>query len=51
MVALGAWSGKSKATDKRFASTWAMTWKFRGGKVWFYEAYEDTAQIARAFRA
>jgi len=50
VVAMGAWSGKAKATGKPFACTWSMTWKFRGGKVAFYEAYEDTAILAPAFR-
>ena len=51
VIALGAWAGKAKATGKPFASTWSMTWKFRGGKVSFYEAFEDTAVMAPAFRA
>ena len=49
VVAIGRWAGAAKPAGKPFASTWAMTWKFRDGKVYFYEAYEDTAVIARAF--
>jgi hypothetical protein len=50
VVALGRWAGTAKNTGKPYTSTWAMTWKLRGGKVYFYEAYEDTAAMAPAFR-
>jgi len=50
VVAIGRWAGKAKPTGKPFASTWAMTWRFRDGKVYFYEAYEDIDVIATAFR-
>jgi ketosteroid isomerase-like protein len=50
VVALGKWAGVAKPTGKPFASTWAMTWKLKDGKVWFYEALEDTDAIAQAFR-
>jgi len=50
VVAIGRWAGHAKPTGKPYASTWAMTWKFAGGKVSFYEAYEDTDVIAAAFR-
>jgi ketosteroid isomerase-like protein len=49
VVAIGRWSGTARSTGKPFESTWSMTWKFRDGKVWYYEAFEDTAVIAKAF--
>jgi len=50
VVALGQWAAIARATGKPFASSWAMTWKFKDGKVDFYEALEDTSVIAKAFR-
>jgi ketosteroid isomerase-like protein len=50
VVALGRWGGVAKSTGKPFSSAWSMTWKLRDGKVYFYEAFEDTASIAKAFR-
>jgi ketosteroid isomerase-like protein len=49
VVAMGRWAGTAKPTGKPYASTWSMTWKLKDGKVYFYEAYEDTAVIAEAF--
>jgi ketosteroid isomerase-like protein len=49
VVAIGRWAGTAKPTGKPFASTWSMTWKLKDGKVYFYEAFEDTAVIAGAF--
>jgi ketosteroid isomerase-like protein len=50
VVALGVWAGVARRTGKPFDSSWAMIWKLRDGKVWFYEALEDTDTIAEAFR-
>ena len=50
VVALGKWAAVARPTGKPFASSWAMTWKLKDGKVWFYEALEDTDTIAQAFR-
>jgi ketosteroid isomerase-like protein len=50
VVALGTWAAVARNTGKPFATSWAMTWKLRDGKVWFYEALEDTDTIAQAFR-
>ena len=49
VVALGYWEGRSKAADQPFASNWAMVWKFRDGKVCFYQSYMDTSEVAKAF--
>ncbi len=51
VVALGHWDCIAKPTGEPFASDWAMTWKFRGDKVCFFQAYLDTAEVARGFNA
>jgi uncharacterized protein len=50
VVALGRWGGAAKPTGKPFTSSWAMVWKLSDGKVVFYEAFEDSATIAKALR-
>lgn len=50
VVAMGAWGGVWKATGKAFACDWSMTWKLRDGKVYFYQAFFDTATVSRPFR-
>ncbi len=49
VVALGFWSGKSKTAGKVFSSDWSMTWKFRNGKVVYYQAFLDTSNLAKQF--
>ena len=48
VVALGRWGGTARATGKPFTSSWAMVWKLKDGKVSYYEAFEDSATIAKA---
>ena len=50
VVALGHWAGRAKKTGKPFESEWAMVWGFAGNKVKFYQAFEDTNALAKAFR-
>jgi uncharacterized protein len=50
VVALGHWAGRAKKTSKPFESEWAMVWTFAGTKVKFYQAFEDTNALAKAFR-
>jgi ketosteroid isomerase-like protein len=49
VVALGHWGGRAKKTNKPFESDWAMVWTFAGRKVKFYQAFEDTHALAKAF--
>ena len=51
VVALGTWGGRAQNTGRTFRAEWAMVWKFSGGKVVYYRAYEDTAAVAAACRA
>jgi ketosteroid isomerase-like protein len=50
VVALGFWSGKSKATGRPFSSDWAMVWKFRNGKAYYFQSFLDTSTLAKQFR-
>ena len=49
VVALGSSSGRSKALQKQFRSSFAMVFTLRGGKVVKFEEYVDTAAIAGAY--
>ena len=51
VIVLGRWSGRSKATGRRFDSAWAMAWTLQDGKVTGFRSYEDTEAVAAAFRA
>ena len=51
VVALGTFRARAKPTGKEFEEPWAMVWTFRGGKVVYYRAYEDTEAVASAFRS
>ena len=48
VIALGSWGGRAKRTGRSFRAEWAMVWKFSGGKVVYYRAYENTAAVAAA---
>jgi ketosteroid isomerase-like protein len=50
VVVFGHWGGRAKKTGKSFQTDWAMIWTFSGGKVQFYQAFEDTNAVAKAFR-
>ena len=41
---------ESKSTGRSFESEWAMAWTVMNGKVTSFQAYEDTAELARAFQ-
>ena len=46
VVAFGIYSGKGKKTGKTFDSKWAMSWRFKNGKVVYLQNYYDTAHVA-----
>ncbi len=50
VVALGEYSGRFKATGKRFSAPFAHVWTLRGGKVVKFQQYTDTLIVARAMR-
>lgn len=50
VVAIGEYSGKYKATGKRFRAPYVHVWKFKGGKVQTFEQHTDTAVVQRALR-
>ncbi len=51
VAAFGNWQGRVRKTQRTFSSDWAMLWRFRGGKIVFYQGYVDTAAEAAAHRA
>ena len=50
VVATGAWTGTARPTGRSFASDWAMVFAVREGRIASFRVFEDTAQIAAAFR-
>ena len=49
VVAFGRWGGRATSTGKPFESDWAMLWVFEGDKAKFFQGYEDTEAMAKAF--
>jgi ketosteroid isomerase-like protein len=49
VVAFGRFGGRAKPTGKAFEEDWAMLRVFEGDKVKFYQAYDDTAAVVKAF--
>ena len=50
VVALGEYSGRYKATGKKFSAPFAHVWTLRGGKVVRFRQYTDTLVVDRALR-
>lgn len=50
VIVLGHWRGESKSTGRSFESEWAMEWTLVNDKVTSFYAYEDTAELVKAFR-
>ncbi|MBI1852020.1 MAG: nuclear transport factor 2 family protein [Planctomycetes bacterium] len=50
VVSLGTYSGKFKATGKKFSAPFAHVWTFRNGKVVRFRQYTDTAVVQRALK-
>ncbi len=50
VVALGEYSGRCKATGKRFSAPFAHVWTLRGGMVVKFQQHTDTLIVARAMR-
>ena len=51
VMAVGRWAGLARSTGRAFESDWAMLWAFDSSKVKFYQAYENTNAVAKAFAA
>lgn len=49
VIVLGGWSGRVKATGRKYASEWAMAWTVKNRKVTAFRSYEDTHAVASAF--
>lgn len=47
---VGDWAGKARATGKGFDGDWMMRFTVRDGRIAAFQAYEDTAALAPAFR-
>lgn len=50
VIVKGFFEGKSNATGKSFQSDWIHLWKFRGDKVFHYQAFWNTAEVANALK-
>ena len=50
VVALGTYSGKYKASGKRFSAPFAHVWQLEHGKVARFRQFTDTAVVQRALR-
>lgn len=51
VVALGSYTGRARASQNPFQSSWSMVFKLRGGKVTRFEEHMDTAAVEAAFAA
>lgn len=51
VVATGIWQAIVSATGKLASTEWLMRWKIAEGRVAFYQAIVDTAQVDAAFSA
>ena len=50
VVALGVYSGTSKATGKSMTSPFAHVWTVRDGKLAKFNMYTDTAKVLEALK-
>ena len=50
VVALGVYSGKSKATGKSMSSPFAHVWTVRDGRLASFNMYTDTAKVLEAMK-
>jgi hypothetical protein len=50
VMTTGSWSGVALATGKSFTSIWAMRFTVKGGKITYFQPYEDSATTLAAFR-
>src|SRR5258707_435198 len=48
VIVKGSFAGNAIATGKSFASDWVMIWKFRGDKIFNYQAFVDTDKMISA---
>ena len=50
VIVKGSFAGKANGTGKTFASDWVMIWKFRGDKIFKYQAFVDTQKMVNAIK-
>ena len=50
VIVKGSFAGKAIGTGKSFASDWVHIFKFRGDKIFSYEAFKDTAAMIAAIK-
>jgi len=50
VIVKGFFAGKANGTGKTFESDWVHIWKFRYGKVFHYQAFWNTNNIANAMK-
>jgi ketosteroid isomerase-like protein len=51
VVALGSYTGRAKASQTAFKTSWSMVFKLSGGKVTSFQEYIDTGALEAAFGA
>src|SRR4051812_29081559 len=51
VITLGSYTGRARASQKSFQSSWAMVFTLLNGKVASFQEYTDTAAIASSFAA
>jgi ketosteroid isomerase-like protein len=50
VIVKGSFAGKATGTGKSFASEWVQIWKFRGDKIFSFQAFVNTAAIIAAIK-
>ena len=50
VIVIGYFEGKVNATGKSFKSDWVHVWKFRGDKIYRYQAFWNTNAVASALK-
>lgn len=50
VIVTGSFAGKAIATGKSFAADWVHLWKFRGEKIFSFQAFNNTAAMIAAIK-
>jgi uncharacterized protein len=50
VIVKGFFEGKSNTTDKPFQSDWVHIWKFRDDKIFHYQAFWNTYNVASSLQ-
>ena len=50
VIVKGFFEGRANHTGKPFQSDWVHIWKLRDGKIYYYQAFWNTDNVAKALR-